>query len=84
MEFALQSVVQYIDLYMVGELGVNATAVVGLGSQVQFLVKFPMTGMSIGVLSSIAMAKGRGDVEKIRSMAGQSLRFSAVVGIFGS
>lgn len=81
-EFALQSVVQYIDLYMVGELGVNATAVVGLGSQVQFLVKFPMTGMSIGVLSSIAMAKGRGDVEKIRSMAGQSLRFSAVVGIF--
>ena len=46
-EFLLQSVVQYIDLYMVGELGVNATAVVGLGSQVQFLVKFPIVGMYI-------------------------------------
>ncbi len=67
---------------MVGELGVNATAVVGLGSQVQFLVKFPIVGMSIGVLSSIAMAKGRDDKEKIRLMSGQALRFSIIVGLF--
>ena len=67
---------------MVGKLGVNATAVVGLGSQVQFLVKFPIVGMSIGVLSSIAMAKGRGEEEKIWLMSGQALRFSMIVGIF--
>lgn len=34
-EFGFQTILQYVDLYMVGTLGVEATSVVGLSSQMQ-------------------------------------------------
>ncbi|MBQ8912920.1 MAG: MATE family efflux transporter [Lachnospiraceae bacterium] len=80
-EFALQTIVQYIDLYMVGKLGNDATAIVGLGSQVQFMLKFPIMSMSVGVLSSVAIAYGEKNDEHIHKMSVQTVNYTLTVGV---
>lgn len=80
-EFAFQTLVQYIDLYMVGTLGVDATAIVGLCSQVQFLLRFPINGMSVGILSVIAVSYGRKEYEEIHSLSLQAIIYALFIGI---
>jgi Na+-driven multidrug efflux pump len=64
-EFGLQTVVQYIDLLMVSGLGNQATAIVGIVTQSQFLIKFPLSNMSIGVLAYVSRAMGERNQEKV-------------------
>ena len=65
-EQALQTLVQYIDTAMVGRLGAQASAAVGLTSTMTWLVNAPLFAMGIGVLSSIAESIGAGEGEKAR------------------
>lgn len=79
-EFGLQSIVQYVDLYMVGTLGVDATAVVGLCAQLQFLIKFPINGLSIGVLSVVARLYGEKNHPMIQKSVIQALYYAVMAG----
>ena len=73
-EQALQTLVQYIDTAMVGRLGAQASASVGLTSTMTWLVNAPLFAMGIGVLSSIAESIGAG-----REGKGQAVRRSVAV-----
>jgi putative MATE family efflux protein len=83
-EFGFETLLQYVDLYMVGTLGVEATAVVGLCSQVQFMLRFPLGGMAVGVLSTVAFEYGRKDVEKLHKLSLQSIYYGLAVGVLFS
>lgn len=81
LEFGFQTVLQYVDLYMVGVLGVDATSIVGLSSQVQFLLRFPINGMAVGVLSVIAVEFGRKEYGRIHSLSLQTMFYALFVGV---
>ena len=58
LEQLLQTVVQYTDSAMVGQMGAQATAAVGLTTPVNWLVNSPMFAMGIGFLACISRALG--------------------------
>ena len=64
LEQALQTVVQYADSAMVGQLGAQATATVGLTTPVNWLVNAPMFAMGIGFLACISRALGAKDEKR--------------------
>lgn len=83
-EFALQTVVQYADLIMVGGLGNEATAIVGIATQMHFLIKFPISNMSVGVLAYIAKSMGEKNVDKVRNASMQTVFITLFMGIIGT
>ena len=81
LEQALQTLVTYIDTAMVGRLGAQASAAVGLTSTMTWLVNAPLFAMGVGVLSCIAESIGEGSREKARAYGVQSLYFSLILGV---
>lgn len=79
-EQALLTSVQYVNMAMVGRIGANASAAIGLTQTTMWLIYSPMWAMSIGVLSCIAKARGAGDDETVRSAAQQSIWFVIFTG----
>lgn len=63
LEQALQTAVLYIDTAMVGRIGAQASAAVGLTSTVSWLFNGIFFALSIGLLSFIAQYSGAGDME---------------------
>lgn len=78
---ALQTIVQYIDTAMVGRIGADASAAVGLTTSMTWLVNSPAFAIGIGVLACIAEAIGAGKPEKAREFGIQALYFAAILGI---
>jgi len=76
----LQTIVQYADTAMVGQLGVQATASVGLTSTVTWLTNSPMWAMGTGVLAVIARAVGAKDDRRTRSAAMSGIWLALIVG----
>lgn len=83
-EFGLQTVVQYVDLLMVAGLGNQATVTVGIATQLQFFIKFPLSNMSIGVLAYISRAIGEKNLEKVRKASMQTVFISIFIGVIGT
>ena len=81
-EQLMQTAVQYIDTAMVGSLGTAATAAVGSTTTVNWLINGTVAALSIGFLSLIAKAFGRGDKKRARGVAAQSVFATLVAGIF--
>lgn len=81
-EQALQTVVQYADAAMVGRLGAEASASVGLTTTVMWLVNSPFFAMGIGVLACISRSLGAKDVETAQKATVQALFLTIWVGIF--
>ena len=79
-EQALQTIVQYADSAMVGRLGVQATAAVGLTTTVTWLTNSPLWAMGAGVLACIARAIGAKDDRCARSAAQQGIWLALIVG----
>ena len=79
-EQALQTVVQYADSAMVGRLGVQATAAVGLTTTVTWLTNSPIWALGVGVLACIAKAVGEKDERKTRSAAMQAVWMALISG----
>ncbi|WP_367924766.1 MATE family efflux transporter [uncultured Ruthenibacterium sp.] len=80
-EQALQTVVQYADTAMVGQIGAQASAAVGLTITVTWLVTSPLFAMGVGVLALIAKSIGENDLDKARAAAGQAVWIALVLGI---
>ena len=54
LEQMLQTLVQYIDAAMVGRIGAEATATVGMSTSVTWLVNGPLFAMGIGFMAFIS------------------------------
>lgn len=81
LEQALQTAVQYVSSAMVGRLGANASAAVGLTTTVNWLINSPAFAMGIGVLSYISLCIGAKKFEKARIAAVQSIIITIILGI---
>ena len=80
-EQALQTIVQYADSAMVGRIGAQASAAVGLTTTVTWLINGPFFAMGIGVLAYISMSIGAQKYDKAKAAAEQSVIITAVLGI---
>lgn len=81
LEQALQTTVQYVSSAMVGRLGAEASAAVGLTTTVNWLINSPSFAMGIGVLSYIALCVGAKEFEKAKIAAIQSIIITILLGI---
>ena len=72
LEQALQTIVQYADSAMVGQLGAQATAAVGLTAPVNWLVNSPMFAMGIGFLACISRSIASKEAKTARTAASPS------------
>ena len=79
-EQALQTIVQYVDAAMVGRIGVQATAAVGLTTTVTWLCNSPLWAMGTGVLACVARASGARDERTTRLAAMQGMWLALIVG----
>src|SRR5512135_2638319 len=60
-ENLLQTMLGFVDLVFVGQLGADAIAGVGLGNQLMFLLQVVFMGLSVGNQALVARAIGAGD-----------------------
>jgi putative MATE family efflux protein len=74
---SVESVVGLIDMLMVGRLGPDAVAAVGVGTQILFTVSAGMIAVGTGALALVARYVGAGDRRAAEGVLGQSV----VVGI---
>lgn len=81
-ENLLQTMLGFVDLVFVGQLGAEAIAGVGLGNQLMFLLLVSFMGLSVGNQALVARAIGAGDKEYAQRIAKQSLIIAAVLSLF--
>ncbi len=81
LEQLMQTLVQYIDLIMVGSLGTVATAAVGSTTTVNWLVNSSVSAIGIGFLAYIAKALGARETEKAKKASAQAVLVTLVAGI---
>lgn len=79
-EQALQTIVQFADSAMVGRIGAQASASVGMTTSVTWLVNSPLFAMGVGVLAVIARACGAGDAQTARKASVQSVLLTLFLG----
>ncbi len=77
----LQTVTMFVDLVMVGQLGHEALAAVGLGGQVLFFVWAIMMGLSTGTIAIVARRSGEGDSDRADNVLKQSLVLALILSI---
>ena len=80
-ENILQTMLGFVDLVFVGQLGPDAIAGVGLGNQLMFLLQVLFMGLAVGNTALVARAIGAGDKRGAERMAKQSLLLGAVISI---
>ncbi|MFH1284474.1 MAG: MATE family efflux transporter, partial [Candidatus Peregrinibacteria bacterium] len=69
----LQTAYQLIDTFWVGRLGAEAVAAVSLSFPIIFLLISLAGGLAIAGTIMVAQYKGKGDIEKVDHIAGQTL-----------
>ena len=80
-EELLQTVVQYIDTAMVGQLGTYATAAVGGTGTIAWLVNGTVSALSIGFLAYISQARGASDEQRAKKASAQAVFCALIVGV---
>lgn len=81
LEQLMVSLVGYIDTAMVGSLGKNATAAVGISNPPMFLINGIIMALGIGFTAHIARAAGAQDTERAKRLMRQALLAVAAIGI---
>ena len=82
LEQLMQTVVQYIDTAMVGQLGTHATAAVGGTGTVAWLVNSTISAIGIGFLAYISQACGAGETHRAKRASAQAVLAVVVLGTF--
>ncbi|MDE3090682.1 MAG: MATE family efflux transporter, partial [Chloroflexota bacterium] len=80
-ENLLQTMLGFVDLVFVGQLGPDAIAGVGLGNQLMFLLQVLFMGLAVGNTALVARAIGAKDKADAERMAKQSLLLGAILSI---
>ncbi|HHY44468.1 MAG TPA: MATE family efflux transporter [Firmicutes bacterium] len=81
LEQALAMVGQVIDMAMLGRLGKEAVAAVGLSMQPFQLIQATFMGLSVGTTALVARATGAGNREEAGQVAGQALIVAFIFGL---
>ena len=71
---------QVVDMAMVGRLGQNSVAAVGLSMQPFFLINALFMGLSVGTTALAARAVGAGNSEEAGQVTGQSIVIAFIFG----
>lgn len=82
LEQFLQTIVQYIDTAMVGQLGAKATATVGLSTTINWLINSPLSAAGVGLTAYIAKSIGAKQYENSKKASVQSIFLTLFLGIF--
>ena len=82
LEQLLQTAVQYIDAAMVGQLGAEATAAVGVTTTVSWLINGTVMALGVGFLFFIAREYGAGHTERAAQASSQAVLAALVSGSF--
>lgn len=82
LEQLMQTLVQYIDTAMVGQLGTHATAAVGGTGTVAWLVNSTISAIGVGFLAYIAQACGAGETHRAKRASAQAVLAVVVLGTF--
>ncbi len=77
----LQSLVNAIDVFMVGRLGPIAIAAVGMGSAIRMLVLVMLISVAAGAMSLIAQAKGARDPERMSFVTRQAISSGVLISL---
>lgn len=79
---AMAVVVSYVDTAMVGALGANASAAIGLTGTVNWLTGWGLSmGLGVGVLSACAKADGANQKDRLRKAGQQAFFIALTLGI---
>jgi len=82
LEEIMGTAVQYVDTFMVGSLGTQATAAVGATTTVNWLIGSTIYAFAIGFLACISKAMGAGDRDKVKRASAQAVLITLITGIF--
>ncbi len=80
----LQTAYQLVDTFWVGRLGAEAVAAVSLSFPILFLLISLGGGLAIAGTILVAQYKGKGDLEQVDYVSGQTLLMMIIVSIIGS
>ncbi len=80
-ENLLQTMLGFVDLVFVGQLGPDAIAGIGLGGQFMFLLQVLFMGLAVGNTALVARAVGARDKPEAERIAKQSLVLTLVLSI---
>ena len=69
----LQSLVNVVDVFMVGRLGSLATAAIGMASVIRVLVLVMVLAVTTGAMALVSQAKGARDPDRMSIVARQSI-----------
>lgn len=81
-ENILQTMLVFVDLVFVGQLGPDAIAGVGLGGQLAFLLQVLFMGLAVGNTALVARSIGAQDKPEGERIAKQSLLIVGVISVF--
>lgn len=81
LEGLLISVINSVDMMMVGTIGPAAIAAVGLTAQPRMIMLVLSQSLNVGTTAIIARRKGAGDEAGVRSCLEQSMYISALIGL---
>lgn len=81
LEQMLQTLVQYIDAAMVGRIGADATATVGMSTSVTWLVNGPLFAMGIGFMAFISRGMGAKLYKEVQRASVQSVLVTIAAGL---
>lgn len=81
-ENILQTVVGFVDILFVSQLGLNSVTAVGIANTILAVYIAIFMALGVGTSSLIARSIGAGDIEKAKSIARQSTFISAILGLF--
>lgn len=84
MEAILISLIGAVDMIMVGGLGTNALAAVGIGTQPRFLLMAPIFALNMGITVIVSRRKGANDQEGANRTLRNGLMISVILSLLMS
>lgn len=81
LELLLTTFVQYVDMALVGRIGANASAAVGLTAPLIWLINSPQYALGLTLQSFVAFNIGKDDKEQLHKVADQSLVLVLALGL---
>lgn len=80
-EQALQTIVIYINTAMIGNLGQNASAAVGLTATFTWLINSPAFAVGIAATACISRAVGEENIDETHAYSAQAVKISLILGV---
>ncbi len=81
-EYSFQALVNYADFIMVGKLGIEASATIGITNEVTFLIKAGVNALGVGVLAYMAREIGAGNRKYLKNATLHAYFLALIMGIF--